>query len=852
MALAQNHARDVWIWPWLQDIVQDVRFAVRLFVKDRRFALAAILALALGIAANTTIFTLVNAALFKELPFDEPRQIMSLATRDAHGETSGVSFQDFQDWRHATHALSGLAASIDAPIIVADTDQAPQRLRGTYISANAFGVLRVTPLLGRSFLPSDEQPGVPPVVILGNDVWQQRYHGDPGVVGRTIRVNKAPTIVIGVMPARFTFPLVTEVWQPLNLVPQLHTEQRDARDLSVFGRLRPSVTVEQARAELGELAAGLARQYPETNRGITATVAAPLEHVRHFVRPMLMTLMSAVAFVLVIACANVANLLLARAASRSREIAVRTALGATRGRIVRQLLIEGLLLATVAGIVGLLLSVYGVRYFGVAFDAMSEAEPDRAATPYWINLTMNGPVFAFVAALCLGSSLAFGLAPALHIAKTDVNDIVKDSGRATLGSRRARRWTGALLIGELSLTMVLLCGAGLLVRSFLMLYRANVVIDTANLLTARLALPADTYDSPQQQRFFDALDRRLVENDGIGAMALASDIPFASLGGSSRQLLIDGQSIGAGTPPLSVSCTVVGPRYFETIGLPVIRGRTLTSHDRAPGAESAVINQRLAEMFFPEGTALGRRIRLAHADQKAIATPWLTVVGIVPALPHFGRELPEPLVFVPAGTGNEPMPYISIIVRASAKAEHSGETLARTTSSGSPGRAAIASRLREAVRALDPNLPLYSMQTVDDVLARARYPHRIIGTLLGLIAFIALVLSAVGLYALTAHGVAQRTLEVGLRMALGAQTSQIAWLFIRQTFVRLAVGLTIGTAGALATGRLLQSFLVQTGPRDPLTMVSVAVILIVVSLTASFLPARRAWRLDPVVALRHE
>ena len=602
LPLAQNHARDVWIWPWLQDIGQDIHFAARLFLKDRRFAVAAIVALALGIAANTTIFTLVNAALFKELPVDEPRQIMSLGTRNAHGDTGGVSFQDFQDWRQASHAFSGLAASMDAPIIVADTDQAPRRLRGTYISANAFGLLRVAPSLGRGFLPTDEQPGVPPVIVLGYDVWQQRYNGDPGVVGRTIRVNKAPTIVIGVMPARFTFPFVTEVWQPLHLVPQLRTEPRDTRNLSVFGRLRPTVSEEQARSELNDLAATLAQQYPDTNRGIRATVVAPLERVRRFVRPMLMTLMSAVAFVLMIACANVANLLLARAASRSREIAVRTALGATRGRIVRQLLIEGLLLAAAAGVVGLLLSVYGVRYFGVAFDAMSEAEPDRAATPYWINLTMNGTVFAFVAALCLGSAVAFSLVPALHISKTNVNDIVKDSGRATLGSRHARRWAGALLIGELSLTMVLLCGAGLLVKSFMVLYRADVVIDTASLLTARLALPADAYDSPQkQQRFFDALDQRLLGDDRFGAMALASDIPFASLGSSSRQLLIDGESVPGDTTKVSVSCTVVGPRYFETIGLPIIRGRRLTPYNRAAGAESAVINQRLAQMFFPEG-----------------------------------------------------------------------------------------------------------------------------------------------------------------------------------------------------------------------------------------------------------
>jgi putative ABC transport system permease protein len=640
------------------------------------------------------------------------------------------------------------------------------------------------------------------------------------------------------MPDGFRFPMTAEVWQPLSLLPGLATTRRDARTLNVTGRLADSITQEQARADLSAIAERLARDYPDTNRGIGVTIALPMEAIRRSSKPFLMTLMGAVGFVLLIACANVANLLLARAASRSREIAIRASLGATRWRIVRQLVLESMLLASLAGMLGLILSVYGVRYFGVAFDAVEVAAPDRAVTPYWVDLTMDGRVFAFVAALCLGTSLVFGLAPALHVSKIDVNDVLKDSGPSATGSVRARRWTGALMIFELALTLILLTGAGLLVRSFVVRYRTNLVIDTTNLVTGRVALPAQKYRTPEEQRNFAArLDERLAFNPLLAAAAIASDVPLVSAGGAVRGLAIDGRPAAAGETLPQVSYVRVGAGYFEMLGLRLVQGRGFTEADAAAGRAEAIVNQRFATMFFFGEETIGRRIRLeARNPAQGAPAPWFTIVGVAQTLPQSQpAELsPEAVVYVPFRAEPAPMRFVTVLAR------------------GRSGPAATLALVREDVLALDPDLPLFAAQSMNDVVAHTRYAGRTIGSLFGLLALNALVLVSVGLFALTAHGVAQRTHEIGIRMALGARAAQVAWLFLRRTLVHLSIGLTLGLAGALAVGRLLGNFLGKVSSRDPLTLGSVVGLLVVVSLVAAFLPAYRAARLDPVAALRHE
>jgi predicted permease len=846
-ALARDNARDVWVWPWLQDITRDLRFAIRLLAKDRRFTLAAVAALALGIAANTTIFTFINAALFKDLPFDQPRQLLALGTADVRGplpdapgpRRDGVSWADFQDWRAATRTFVGMAADSGATMNLSDEGRAPERFRGAFVSANLFDVVRVKPMRGRGFLPDDEKPGATPVLILGYGVWLGRYDGDPAVIGRTVRVNDVPSIVIGIMPPGFRYPMSDEVWQPITQLPGLSTAKRDARSLNVIGRLADSATTAQARADLSAIAERLAREYPDTNRGISPTLAPPMDAIRRS-STFLVTLMGAVGFLLLIACANVANLLLARAETRSHEIAIRASLGATRWRIVRQSLVESGLLAGLAGPLGLMLSVYGVQYFRVTFNVREISAPDRVLTPYWVDLTMDWRVFAFVAALCLGSSIVFGLAPALHVSNTDVNDVLKDGGR-TAGSVRARRWTGALMVFELALTLVLLTGAGLLVRSFVTRYRTDLVIDTTNLVTGRLALPIQKYRTPEQQRvFIGQLDQRLASNRAFAAASIATDVPFVALSGVSRQLSIDGRSAIGGHTPMAISSVRVGARYFETLGLRAVRGRTFAEADAAEGRPEAIVNQRFVAMVFALGDdPIGRRIRLdvPTAPGSGTAAPWLTIVGVVPTLPHFGppSELsPEPVVFVPFRAEPGPLRFVSLLVR------------------GRSGTSSDVKLVRDEIRALDPDLPLFAVQTLDDVVAGARDGLRIIGSLFGFLAIMALVLASVGLFALTAHGVAQRTHEIGIRMALGARASQVAWLFMRRTLRQLAIGLTLGLGGSLAVGQLLQAFLGGTSARDPITLAAVVTLLIAVSLTACFLPSHRAARLDPAAALRHD
>ena len=449
---------------------------------------------------------------------------------------------------------------------VSEEGRAPERFQGPYISANAFKLIGQAPLVGRDFLPDDDRPGAAAVVILGNGIWKNRYGSDPGVIGRSIKVNDVPSIVIGVMPEGFKFPNSADLWLPLAQMPRLTEQKRDARNLDVFGRLAANSTLPQAQSEMRTIASKLALDYPETNKDITARVMTFNDRVNGGpIKLIFLSLMGAVGFVLLIACANVANLLLARSASRAREMSVRVSLGASRWRIVRQLLVESVLLSMISGLLGLALAYVGVRLF----DSVTQ----DVGKPYWIKFTMDAQVFAFFAAVCLGTGIVFGLAPALHVSKTDLNEVLKEGGRSGSSGIRARRWTGVLIVAELALTLVLLAGAGLMMRSFLTLYRLDVGVETSHLLTMRLALPTQKYPTHEQRRiFYDRLDQRLAAIGGIHAATIATNMPLG--GGNGRLLAIDGRPPAAGEQPQTVTQVTIGPRYFETLGLRILRGRT--------------------------------------------------------------------------------------------------------------------------------------------------------------------------------------------------------------------------------------------------------------------------------------
>ncbi|HMJ86768.1 MAG TPA: ABC transporter permease [Vicinamibacterales bacterium] len=808
---------------------QDIRFAVRLLVKDRWFTAVAIIALALGIGVNATVFTFVNAVLIRGLPINDPDRVMVVGTRDARLRDRGMSYLDFEDYRRATRTFSGLAAFSGSVMNVSDEGRTPERFQGPFISAPAFKLIGQRPQLGRDFLPEDDRPGASAVVVLGNGIWKNRYGSDPSIIGRSIKINDIVSTVIGVMPEGFKFPNNADLWLPLAHMPRLAEQKRDNRNVEAFGKLADGVTRAQAQSEMNTIAGQLRHDYPDTNKDVTASVMTFNERQNGGpIRLVFLSLMGAVAFVLLIACANVANLLLARSATRAREMSVRISLGATRWRIVRQLLVESVLLSIVSGLFGLALAYVGVRLFDAATQDVGK--------PYWIKFTMDAQVFAFFAAVCLGTGIVFGLAPALHVSKTDLNEVLKEGGRSGSSGVRARRWTSVLIVAELALTLVLLAGAGLMMRSFLTLYRLDVGVDTAHLLTMRLALPAQKYLTIESRRaFFERLDQRIAGISGIQAGMITTNMPLG--GGNGRLLAVEGRPLAAGEQAPLVTQLMIGPRYFETLGLQIVRGRGFEEVDGTTGHETAIINQRFATMHFGSEDPLGRRIKLtpdgALVPGAAVPT-WVTVVGVSPSIRQSNMQEPQPDAVAYIPLRSQAPGFALLMIRAGGDA------------------ASVTSLMREEVRAIDPDLPLFEIKTMDQQLAQARWPFRVFGSMFAIFALIALALSAVGLYAVTAYSVAQRTQEIGVRMALGAQAPQVWWLVVRRGLVQLAIGLSIGLAGAFGVGQLLKSLLVQTSTRDPLTLTSIVLLLMLVSVLASFWPARRATRLDPVAALRNE
>jgi putative ABC transport system permease protein len=830
--VARERSRDVWVWPWLQDITQDLRFGFRMLIKERRFALAAILTLALGIAVNNAVFTIINAALLRELPFERPDRLVAVRTHDARGFDYGLSYPDLIDFQAQSSTLETLAAHAGNTVNLSD-DNPAERLTGNYVTPNLFRTLRTTPILGRDFTDGDNRPGAPGVAIIGFGLWQSRYAGQSSVLGRTVRANGVPVTIIGVMPENFGYPLAGEFWQPLEMLPRLHKMTRGDAPMGTVARLKDGASIAQAAAEAQTISTRIAQEHPDTSKDLKVSVVGLQNGQADGGAKFLYTLLGAVSLVLLIACANVANLMLARSAQRSREIAVRAAMGASRWRIVRQLLIECAIIAVVAGVLGLYLSYFGSNLMATAFDAVEIGAPDKARRPYWVNLSADSFTWMFLIGVCLFSTLAAGLIPALQLSRTNVNDVLKEGGRTGSGAPRARRLTTVFTVAQIALALIMLTSAALFVRNFMNLYMKDLVIDTRDVVTLRVALPQETYGSvDQKQAFFRKLDERLAGMSTWSASTIGSDIPLQPLGFGTRGLVIDGRESQAGEKPPQITYVNVGARYFETLGLRLTRGRALRADDSLAGREGAIVNERFAEKFFPGGDPLGQRIQMNSANDSNPALPWLTIVGVVPTLPNFFPDhMADPVVYAPLDADVNPSRVVSIIVRGPSK------TLAATS-------------LRDEVRALDSDLPVYAIQTLDEAVARSRWPVRVIGSWFLALALIAMTLAGVGLYAMTAHGVAQRAQEIGVRMAMGAQSGQVVWLFIRRTIIHVGIGVAAGLAGALAMSGLLRNIVREVDPRDPLSLLLVSAIVAVGALAACFLPARKAAKVDPVVALR--
>ncbi len=827
---AREAHRDIRSFTWLDDLKRDLRFGARMLTKHRRITLAIVGMLSIGIAANTAAFAIVNALLLRDLPFDQPDRVVAVGiqVKNARTLTGGVSYADFQDWRADSGSFAGLGAMNETTMNVAGEGGAPERFIGSYISANTFGLLRQRPLLGRDFSSDDDRPGAVPVVILGHTLWRSRYGSDPTVVGRTVRVNGVASVVIGVMPDGFGFPTRSRLWQPLALLPERVLTNRGARELSAFGRLAPGISVDQAASDLQRIGRGLAEQYRDTNRDVAPVVAAYKDRsVGRQGQVILPVLMGVVGCLLLMVCANVANLLLARAAARSHEISLRMAIGAGRLQIIRQLLVESLLLAILAGVAGLGLSLAAIRSLSRALSFGS------VGLPYWIRFTVDEHVFVFSIGISLATVVLFGLVPALQISKPEISNVLVQHGRAAAGTTRSRRWAHGLVVFQLALTPALLTGGGLIMRSMFAQYEIDAGVETRGITWARLDLPNVTYPTAEDRgRFYRQLDERLQGTPGVVA-GMVSDPPFG--GGLARNLWREGEEVTPQSHRPRVLVVTTGPRYFEAFRRKMVRGSEPSLLETQAGTASVVLNEWLAETVFPGEDPIGRRVLLTPVVETTAERQWFTVAGIAPNIRQNSSDDTsgrDGVVYMSYGAS--PLSSVGIVARSDA------------------APSLVASLVREQVRAIDPDLSLYEVMGLDDLLASSdeRVGLRVFGTMFVAVALVALLLATVGLYAVTAYAAAQRTREIGVRMALGAEARHIVWLVTRRAAGQLGVGLSIGLVGALAIGQMLAGMLVGTEATDPVTLVGVAGLLAMVGLCACLAPSRRAMRLDPAVVLR--
>ena len=803
---------------WLEDLGRDLRYAFRRLARDRSLVTLTVSTLGLGIGLNVTIFTMVHAIFVRGLPYDDPARIVNVwSSTDLSSQYQRMSLPDFEDYRRDATSLSGLAAfTVDGRMSLSDGEHAPQPLNGSLVTPNTFRLLDQPVLIGRDFLPADGRRGAGRTVILGFHVWRDRYGADPSVVGRVVRVDGESSTVVGVMPEDVQFPFRAELWQALQ--PTEALDRRDARALATVGRLRPGVDLEEAQAELSAIAGRLRLQHPETNESTGVILQTFNDWATGGpVKLIYLTLMGAVAFVLLIACANVANLLIARSAQRAHEVAIRLAQGATRWQIVRQLSVESLVLGSAGGVAGLGVAAGGVR--------LADFLTRDMGIPAWITFTIDAPTIAFFIGLCVMTTLLFGCAPLLHLAGAPVARLLQESKRSGSYGIRARRLSSAMIVVQATLALVLLSGTGLMLRSLDNIYRIDLGFDPDRVLYGEIALPSRKYPEPEERvRFLTQLEQRLNASPGVRAASVVSNR-------STAVLQVDGRP----TPEdlrTDVFVLKVGSRYFESLDAPVLRGRALTEDDGRAGSEAAVVNARFAGLFFDGEDALGRRIRMQTPDESM--SPWLTIVGIGSNI-HTGdlrRRDPPPAVHVPyrieAGLGFG----LQILT----------ESLPAT----------FVPQLRAVVRALDQDLPVYRAQSMATLLEDARWWFVVLSGTLGVFAAFAALLAGVGIYAVAACSVAQRTREIGIRIALGAQAHRIIRAALGRVLACVGIGLILGLAGAVAIGRVIEGLLVQIPPIDPLTLALVPLVFAVLVAVACARPVRRAVSLDPSDVLRFE
>jgi putative ABC transport system permease protein len=819
VARLREELRDMWTFPAVESVWADIRFATRRLMNERSFTLVAVGALALGIGANSTFFALVYAICLRGLPIDAPERVMFVASRDAANRPGGLSYGEFTDLRAASMSFDGLAAMTQAPMVIGDTDRPPERLLGAYISAAAFDVLRETPIAGRTFLPEDDRPGATVVGILAGGVWQSRYAGDMAVVGRTVTVNGQPVAIVGIMPQGFRFPGTADLWLPLATMPGVQSQARDVRSLSVFGRLKEGVTPPLAEAELAAIRTTWTRDFSEPGRPVRTTVVPINEQFNPPVAQRAwLAFITAGVLVLLIACANVANLLLMRGVARAHEMAVRASIGGSRARIVRQLLIEGAVLASFAGAIGIALSHAGLRILSTMLP------PD--ALPYWMTFTLDYRIVAFLTFVSLASVIVFGLAPALQLSKTDPGRVLSDGGRGGTRGAGSRRWMASFLAAECALTLVLLAMVVTVARRDFSAARNEFRVEGTDVLTMWLTFPRERYGTADARAaFYTQLEERLAAFAPGASAALTSALPAG--GGAVQEVAVRGSSLPAGQKPPTALTIAVSPRYFDVMRIPVRGEASLTSADRPP-VDTAIVNERFARMFVPDREAIGEHVRVGGAADGT----WLRIVGVVPTVRQGAGPEPDPVVYLPLRTI---APVTTAIV-------------ARWD--GNP--AALTAPLRELLVDMDRSLPLYRVATLDRAMEAAQWNARMAMAMLRTISVIGAVLALVGLYAVTGHAVGQRRRELAVLAALGARPRQLQSVVLRPAMWQLAAGLGLGVGLTYLFEPLFLGADEPTAMTDVATLVPLIVAVVAVGAVACLIPARQAARADPAVALRAE